>query len=235
MMTTQTEHVMPDESDSYIPQQLEEAYLDCLLGCDECDEKENNEQLDVTENKIEVMSGQTCPAEVLEEREQDMEVAQPEVPRRVSMQELSSSAAPFVCQLIRVAGITFAMPLAGFNRIIDVPDTIAVNENTASFCYGKIDWQGENVFVLALNRMMLATAGVRADSKEPVPAKIVLLEDKGCAFFCEEVLETVTVMPEKVNWRDSEGSRLWLAGMEKESGYAILDVTGIVTSLKPPD
>jgi len=259
---------------AFLPHQLEQDYLSCLLGTDDVDvqetesetldgeaaqteqavaqsdeekeplndphdcseiagEKEKaserlleNNTVDANENLIQSISESSADNK---EINTDIEVSNNKRDEQyLSIEELSISA-PFVCQLMLIAGVKFAVPLANFSRVIAVPKNVEVNSNVASACLGKFEWQDKPMFLLALKQIMqpfnTAKNGCLNESD-----KIVLVEKDNFGFVCNQMLETVTISPEDVLWRDEFSQRYWLAGMVKEAGFAILDVKGILRS-----
>jgi len=274
-MNTVNENNQQDDVQAFLPQQLEQDYLSCLLGTDD---------IDVQETKSDALDGESVPTEQVatqsdeekeplndlqnsaesdgekvgmsehllenstadtneslienvtessadnEEINTDIEASNNEKrdEQYLSVEALSVSA-PFVCQLMLIAGVKFAVPLANFSRVIAVPENMEVNSNVASACLGKFEWQDKPMFLLALKQIM-QPANTTQNGNLNKSDKIVLIEKDNFGFVCNQMLETVTISPEDVLWRDESSQRYWLAGMVKEAGFAILDVKGILCS-----
>ena len=256
-----------DNAKAFLPHQLEQDYLSCLLGTDDVDVQETSEtsreNLDVATVPIEPADAQRDEKkEVASEYPLENGIADTNENLTESVSEVSadnqgnntddealnntssnnketvekylsvealSVSAPFVCQLMLIAGVRFAVPLANFSRVIAMPENVKVNSNAASACLGKFEWQDKSMFLLALKQIM-QPANTTQNNALNETDKIVLVEKDNFGFVCNQMLETVTISPEDVLWRDESSQRYWLAGMVKEAGFAILDVKGILRS-----
>jgi len=249
MNTVNDDNSQNDSNQAFLPQQLEQDYLSCLLGVDDKPEEilsnhsdgiENadqntsmmkssleNESVDRHDGLRESASGDPVDEEEIDTNNAAANNIASTV-QYMSVDALSASA-PFVCQLMLIAGVKFAVPLANFSRVIAVPDNIKLNSNAASACFGKFEWQGQSMFLLALKRIMQPDKTAQ-DTVLNASDKIVLIEQGDFGFVCNQMMETVTISPEDVLWRDESSQRYWLAGMVKEAGFAILDVKGILHS-----
>ncbi len=241
------------KNEPVFPQQrLEEDYLDCLLGIDSGGDEllldEQNNQSDEKPEFTEGLIGKEkdgCEADCGNpEPEQCSEKSNAgnadrlteidgDVTERMTIDELRNSNTPFVCQLIRLRGVRFALPLSGYSRVVAVPDDIEINSNTESCCCAKFKWQDKNAFLIAMEKIVFPESMINIDKilEADTKKRIVLLEEDNVGFLCDEVLETVSVKPDDVTWRDSASNRMWLGGLVKQDGFAILDLKGMLMSV----
>jgi len=130
-----------------------------------------------------------------------------------------------------VAGLKLAVPLADLEEIIDVPDSFEINNKVNKLCYAKFQWQKQFIFVLNIHKIFFPDNLKNIVAPTGKEQKIVLLKHKNIAFMCDEVLETVSLNPENVNWRSEISKRKWLAGTVKKQGFSVLNVQGLVSSV----
>lgn len=211
-----TNNIMQTQSPGFIQRQLEEAYLDCLL---------DNVPGVVSET---VASAGTLTGGVETSNSVAVEA---DIEPIIEAKPLSLLKKPFVCQLVKVAGLRLAVPLALLSRIITIPDTLEINSKKKSFCYAKFNWQQKPVFVLRLESILFPQGRVFVEKITEEYQRIVVFKDEGFSFICDEELETVTVKPENVTWRNDASRRLWLAGTVKADGICVLDVQGLLQNL----
>ena len=60
---------------------------------------------------------------------------------------------------------------------------------------------------------------------------IILLADNKTCLPCENIIDMVTINPDKVCWRSDSSERKWLAGTFKKENYILLDLDGIMQLL----
>jgi len=186
-------------------QQIEEAYLDCLLS--------GMEQISAT--PVIVAGGEeenNLPCNMQMDAQLDTRL---------------NTADSFQCRLLHSCGINIAVPLDEVSQIIDIPENMEINNRLTSLCYGTFEWQNKQIFILRMPLIIFEHSdGMQHVSENE--QKIMLLKNKNIAFMCNEIPGIVRVNPREVTWRDSNSRRLWLAGMMAEQGYAILDPEGLL-------
>jgi purine-binding chemotaxis protein CheW len=128
---------------------------------------------------------------------------------------------PFPCLLLRMEGLTLALPLVKLNRIL--PWT----ELTPIPCYAS--WLLGVLQVDGLKRQVkvVDTAGFVTPERKPAapktPQHIVMIGEGEWALTCEDVSSIITIDPDKVRWRTSRTKRPWLAGTVIEHLCALMD------------
>ncbi|UAA38146.1 chemotaxis protein CheW [Paraneptunicella aestuarii] len=60
---------------------------------------------------------------------------------------------------------------------------------------------------------------------------LIMLGESRWGLTCETLINTVTLSPDDVKWREERGKRPWLAGMVKEKMCALLDITQLIDML----
>lgn len=61
---------------------------------------------------------------------------------------------------------------------------------------------------------------------------LIMLDESGWGLACENLVNTETLQPEDVKWREAHGKRPWLAGMVKEKMCALINVGQMVAMLE---
>lgn len=136
---------------------------------------------------------------------------------------------PFVCQLINLAGLKLALPLSGFTQVLPWPGEVISAGNGQESLVGHMK-SGACVFdIVDLAGLIMNKALAQTDSNGKYPySHVLLLQDGSTCLPCDDMLETVTVDPDKVCWRNPDSQRIWLAGTVKEDGFALLDAEKIM-------
>ncbi len=205
------------EPPGHIQRQVEEAYLDCLLD-DVC---ASAPAVEINPEQLDVMNKNTAlEADLLQQADFS-----------VGINGLAGLNKPFVCQLVKVAGLKLAIPLIFFSRIIAVPDNFKINNQKDTLCFAKFNWQQQKIFVLRLESILFPQRENVTEVTLAARCKIIIFKDKNFSFICDEELKTVTVEPGDVTWRNAESKRLWLAGTVKKAGFSVLDVQGLLQGL----
>lgn len=136
---------------------------------------------------------------------------------------------PFVCQLLRVSALKFALPLSTFSQVIPWLE-LKINEVNKGACLiGQVESDKQIIDVIDLvslvvpkSRQMNFPATINKSL-----AGIILLQEGSRGLAYDELLELVTIEPKTVCWRSTSSEHPWLAGTVKRDGYALLDVDGI--------
>lgn len=61
---------------------------------------------------------------------------------------------------------------------------------------------------------------------------LIMLDESGWGLACESLVNTETLQPDDVNWREAHGKRPWLAGMVKQKMCALINVSELVSMLE---
>ena len=60
---------------------------------------------------------------------------------------------------------------------------------------------------------------------------LIMLDDSDWGLASEKLVNTVTLQPEDVKWREAHGKRPWLAGLVKEKMCALINVRQLIAML----
>lgn len=142
---------------------------------------------------------------------------------------------PFPCLLLKINGLSLALPLVKLNRILDWIDPTPIP--------GYEPWLLGMVRTAALERNLKVVDTARFVMPERLPAAtdaaaggnshrhIVMIGDGEWGLTCENVSEVLTIDPEKVRWRTSRSKRPWLAGTVVDHLCALLDAEQLAEML----
>ena len=216
-----------------VQQSIEEAYLDSLLS--------SSHAIQGTGDSIESVSEKNNPVITVEPAQQTTlnKAANMQSDDKVApdiKNELLTGAhpqLPFVCQLISVSGLKLALQLSTYTQIISWPEELLPVSNNQQHLIGQMK-SGACVFdIVDLAELITGQATAMSVENNIYPySHVLLLQDGITCIPCEAVLETVTVNPEKVCWRNPDSHRTWLAGTVKDDGFALLDTDNIMKSLE---
>lgn len=140
---------------------------------------------------------------------------------------------PFMCQLIKVAGIKLALPLSSFIRILqsaEIPESVKSN---GDFLLEKMQIDGHQISIVDLAHIILPAGKLKQliKSRKNKWGSIIIMQNVKFALACDEVLDTVMLSPEEVCCRSLSSQRYWLAGTIKSGGYALLDIDELLGDL----
>jgi purine-binding chemotaxis protein CheW len=137
------------------------------------------------------------------------------------------AAEPFAALLLKVNGLTLALPLVTINRILPWEEPSYL-PGYVSWLLGIVHHQDLNVRVVDTATLVMPEILRRAP--EPVlpgqdeGRRIVLIAEGRWGLVCDSVSEVVTLDPDKIRWRSSRTKRPWLAGTVVDQLCALLDV-----------
>lgn len=136
---------------------------------------------------------------------------------------------PFSCQLVSVAGLKLALPLFSYTKILPWSDQLVLEQCKQPCLIGHVQYDVCVFDVVDLARLITGRpANDQANNGEHFCSHVLLLQDGSTCLPCNDLLDIVTLEPEKVCWRNSDSKRIWLAGTVKDEGYALLDIEGIM-------
>ncbi len=139
-------------------------------------------------------------------------------------------AAPFQSLLIKVAGLSLAIPLAKLNGVIEYTTEITPMPGHSPWFLGLHKARGVQTKVID-TALLIVPQKHRPPDHAARLRKIVLLDEGRWGLACEEVSEVITLTPESVRWRGPSSRRPWLAGTALEHMCALLDTDAFVELL----
>lgn len=140
---------------------------------------------------------------------------------------------PFMCQLIKVAGLKLALPLSSFSHILKWSEILESVEAKDDSGLEKIQIGDHKIRVIDMANIVLTTDKLEKliNTRKSKWDSIIIMQDIRFGLVCDEVLDAVMIAPEKVCWRGLSSQRFWLAGTVKSGGYALLDIDELLDSL----
>lgn len=142
---------------------------------------------------------------------------------------------PFPCLLLKVHGLSLALPLVKLNRILPwrAPTPIP---GYVAWLLGMLQGEGleRNLKVVDTAALVMPerrTAAAAANPAGPEPRHIVMVGDGEWGLTCEDVSNVITIDPAQVRWRTSRSKRPWLAGTVVEHLCALLDAEQLAEML----
>lgn len=150
---------------------------------------------------------------------------------------------PFPCLLLKVQGLSLALPLVKLNRILTWAEPTLI-PGYASWLLGvlRLDGLERNLkvvdtaaFVMPERLSPIKSAAGTDDS--PNSRHIVMIGNGEWGLTCEHVSSIISIDPERVRWRTSRSKRPWLAGTVTEHLCALLDAEHLaeILSAGAPD
>lgn len=137
----------------------------------------------------------------------------------------------FQALFFNVAGLTLAVPLTELGGIHKL-DKIGP-------LFGKPDWfkgvmlhREEKLSVVDTARWVMPEKYDEKLAESLNYQYLIMLDDSGWGLACEKLVNTATLQPDDVKWREAHGKRPWLAGMVKEKMCALVNVGQLVAMLE---
>jgi purine-binding chemotaxis protein CheW len=170
-----------------------------------------------------------APAPVVEMRTQPVVATAPDEPRPDWASE------PFPCLLLKVHGLSLALPLVKLNRILPWAEPTLI-PGYAAWLLGVLHLDGLNRNLKVVDTAALVMPE-RVGQIPSIPSSgaiyqhVVMIGDGEWGLTCEDVSNVITIDPAKVRWRTSRSKRPWLAGTVVEHLCALLDAERLAEML----
>jgi purine-binding chemotaxis protein CheW len=166
------------------------------------------------------------PAPAVEIRTQAAVETTPDEPRPDWANE------PFPCLLLKVHGLSLALPLVKLNRILPWAEPTLI-PGYAAWLLGvlRLDGLNRNLKVVDTAALVMPERKGQAPSSAAMYQHVVMIGDGEWGLTCEDVSNVITIDPAKVRWRTSRSKRPWLAGTVVEHLCALLDAERLAEML----
>jgi len=134
------------------------------------------------------------------------------------------AAAPFPCLLLKVRGLSLALPLVKLHRILPwtEPTPIPGYQNWLLGMLQQDQSDLANLRVVDTALLVMPELVERVVAAIP-PRHIVTIGRGEWGLTCESVSQVITLDPSKIRWRSARTRRPWLAGTAVEHLCAVLD------------
>jgi purine-binding chemotaxis protein CheW len=167
-----------------------------------------------------------APAPAVEIRTQVAVETTPDEPRPDWASE------PFPCLLLKVHGLSLALPLVKLNRILPWAEPTLI-PGYAAWLLGvlRLDGLERNLKVVDTAALVMPERLGQAALDEAIYQHVVMIGDGEWGLTCEAVSNVITIDPAKVRWRTSRSKRPWLAGTVVEHLCALLDAERLAEML----
>ena len=139
--------------------------------------------------------------------------------------------APFPCLLLKVHGLSLALPLVNLHRILPWTEPTSI-PGYQPWLLGMLQAEtvGRNLKVVD-TALLIMPERVEADATRAEPEHIVMIDAGEWGLTCESVSSVITLDPAKIRWRTSRTKRPWLAGTVTEHLCALLDAEQLAAML----
>jgi purine-binding chemotaxis protein CheW len=166
------------------------------------------------------------PAPAVEIRTQAAVETAPDEPRP------NWASEPFPCLLLKVHGLSLALPLVKLNRILPWAEPTLI-PGYATWLLGVLRLEGleRNLKVVDTAALVMPERLGQAALSEAIYQHVVMIGDGEWGLTCEAVSNVITIDPAKVRWRTSRSKRPWLAGTVVEHLCALLDAERLAEML----
>ena len=133
-------------------------------------------------------------------------------------------------QHFKAAGIPLAISLSGISEIVEVESAdLKSIRSEEGVILRTLTHRGRNIQVLDTRDIILPHRHpARRESLDKGKYCVLLLSGVAYGLLCDDVDECADVDRRNVVWRGQRATRLWLAGMVKESNRALLDETKLI-------
>lgn len=130
---------------------------------------------------------------------------------------------PFPCLLLKVQGLSLALPLVKLHRILPWSEPTPI-PGYAAWLLGllPLDGQDRALRVVDTSGLVMPERAIAPSDRIP-PRHIVMVGEGEWGLTCEDVSSVITIAPHQVRWRSERTKRPWLAGTVVEHLCALLD------------
>lgn len=136
----------------------------------------------------------------------------------------------FQVLLFEIAGMTLAVPLTELGGIHQLA---SINP-----LFGKPEWfkgvlihRDEKFNVVDTAKWVMPEKSAEKLAETIKYQYLIVLGDSGWGLGCERLINTETLLPDDVKWRNVEASRPWLSGMVKKKMCALVNVQQLINML----
>ena len=139
--------------------------------------------------------------------------------------------APFPCLLLKVDGLSLALPLVNLHRILPWTEPTPI-PGYLPWLLGMLqtDSDGRNLKVVD-TALLVMPERVGSSDRRARPEHVVMIDSGEWGLTCESVSSVITLDPAKIRWRTSRTKRPWLAGTVTEHLCALLDAEQLAAML----
>ena len=215
---------------SFAKEEVMEEYLSALLTDIEVDDKVQKDSV------AELLKSAVPPIEPPEVKEivEDAKEFAPQVEKEEQAQVQGTQeherSEEFQALFFEVAGLTMAVPLTELGGIHQLEKVGPL--------FGKPDWfQGvmlhrdEKLSVVDTAKWVMPEKYDEKLAENLNYQYLIMLDDSDWGLASEKLVNTVTLQPGDVKWREAHGKRPWLAGLVKEKMCALINVRQLISML----
>lgn len=241
MNNTKNEPLAHSVQTASVQQSVEEAYLNSLLNSFSINEEHDVPALSESIHAKSVIISEPVPLPAApnnatnnDDRENLKESSSSVSVTNVTEKSLQETwpQVPFACQLITVAGLKLALPVSSYTQIFPWPGELVPAKNNETPVAGHMQHGVCSFDIVDLTGLILNRSTTEATKNNQYSySHVMLLQDGSTCLPCGDLLEMITVDPDKVCWRSSDSPRTWLAGTVKDEGFALLDSEKIMQLL----
>lgn len=139
----------------------------------------------------------------------------------------------FQALFLRVGKLNLAVPLVKLNGILKSADVrITRLPGQAPWHLGLIREHGITTHLVDSARLLLPQEYLGAAAGEGEYPYFILIDGKCWALGCHSLADVTVLKPAEVKWRHARTVRPWLAGTVIEKTCAILDIDGLIRTLR---
>lgn len=136
----------------------------------------------------------------------------------------------FQALFFSVAGLKVAVPLTELGGIHELGEINSLFGKPAWF-KGVMLYREQKLNVVDTARWIMPEKYDAALAQELNYQYLVMLGNSSWGLCCETLIDTITLEPEQIKWREQEGKRPWMAGLIKEHMCVLVDVEELVALL----
>lgn len=136
----------------------------------------------------------------------------------------------FQALFFSVAGLKVAVPLIELGGIHELSEINSL--------FGKPNWfKGVMLYREQKFNVVDTARWVMPEKYDEILAQglnyqyLVMLGNSNWGLCCETLIDTITLEPEQIKWREQEGKRPWMAGLIKEHMCVLVDVDELINLL----
>lgn len=205
------------------------AYLEALLGGEPPTAPDTPAAASLAPTPVPAPVPETPPVPVAAP-----EPAAATVPVAAADQRPAWAAADFQCLLFQVAGLTLAVPLSELNGVLPLDlDGVTPMPGHSALFLGLIDHLGQQVRVVDTAQVVLPPERLAAEGDPRGRAShLVLIGEGSWGLAASGIGQVISLRPEDVKWRGSQGRRPWLAGTVIQHMCALLELEAFLGLLR---
>ena len=132
------------------------------------------------------------------------------------------------CMLVKMHGLNLAIPSDFIDAVHSMPNVTLQLDSEHDWCIGTFSSHQRTAFLVDTARWLIPE---RYDPALADYHELIILQGRIWALACDELVRSVALPLDKINWAPADSSRPWFWGTYMEERCVLLNVGKLMTQL----